>query len=77
MGFVFPDPEANFVWLPAGEAAAALTLGLESRGVVTRPFPGEGVRVTIGSAEENDLFLHAFAAVEATTDLRSGWQAHT
>lgn len=77
MGFVFPDPQANFVWLPAGKAASALTLGLESRGVVTRPFPGEGVRVTIGSAEENDLFLHAFAVVDATTDLRSGWQAHT
>ena len=77
MGFVFPDPQANFVWLPAGEAASALTLGLESRGVVTRPFPGEGVRVTIGSAEENDLFLQAFTEVDSANDLRSGWQMHT
>lgn len=76
MGFVLPDPQANFVWLPAGEGAAALTLGLESRGVVTRPFPGEGVRVTIGSVEENDLFLATLAEVDATTDLRSSWLAH-
>jgi histidinol-phosphate aminotransferase len=76
MGLVFPDPQANFVWLPAGDAAAALALGLESRGVVTRPFPGEGVRVTIGSVEENDLFLAAFAEVDATTDLRNAWQPH-
>ena len=77
MGFTLPDPQANFVWLPAGPAAGALTLGLESRGVVTRPFPSEGVRVTIGSVEENDLFLAALAAVDADIDLRSGWLVHT
>ena len=49
-----PTPQANFVWLPAGAAAAALTLKLETIGVVTRPFPDEGVRVTIGSPAEND-----------------------
>ena len=76
MGFSLPDPQANFVWLPAGESAARLTLGLEERGVVSRPFPGEGVRVTIGSVEENDLFLAAFAEVDATSDLRSHWRAH-
>jgi histidinol-phosphate aminotransferase len=25
--------------------------------VVVRPFPGEGVRVTIGETEANDIFL--------------------
>jgi len=32
---------------------------LEKRGVVVRPFDGEGIRVTIGSAAENDRFLAA------------------
>jgi histidinol-phosphate aminotransferase len=77
MGFVFPDPQANFVWLPAAEAAGGLTLALESRGVVSRPFPGEGIRVTIGSPAENDLFLDAFRAVDKAMDLRGGWAAHT
>ena len=36
---------------------------LEKRGVVTRPFSGEGIRVTIGTPDENDRFLDTLAAV--------------
>jgi histidinol-phosphate aminotransferase len=57
------DAQANFVWMPLGEPAIALTLALEERGVVTRPFAGEGVRVTIGTVAENDRFLAAFDEV--------------
>jgi histidinol-phosphate aminotransferase len=32
---------------------------LEKRGVVVRPFDGEGIRVTVGSPAENDRFLAA------------------
>ena len=42
-----------------------MNLALERRGVVVRPFPGEGIRVTIGSAAENDRFLTALADVAA------------
>jgi len=61
------------VWLPGGDAAATLTLGLEQRGVVTRPFPGEGVRVTIGAPAENDHFLDALDVVAASVDLLTPW----
>ena len=61
------------MWLPAGAAAAALTLKLETMGVVTRPFPDEGVRVTIGSPEENDKFLDAFEAAAAPLELSAHW----
>ena len=44
------DPQANFVWLPAGAAAEAARRRAGARGVVTRAFPGVGVRVTIGDA---------------------------
>lgn len=54
------DAQANFVWLPVGAPALALAEALEARGVVTRPFAGEGVRVTVGSPAENDRFLAAF-----------------
>jgi histidinol-phosphate aminotransferase len=63
MGYSFPDQQANFIWLPVRERAAAMTLALESRGVVTRPFAGEGFRVTIGSPEENDRFLSVMATM--------------
>jgi len=31
----------------------------EAQGVIVRPFPGEGVRVTVGTPAENDAFLAA------------------
>jgi hypothetical protein len=41
--------------------------------VVTRPFPDEGVRVTIGTAAENDRFLAAFEACVAPLELAAHW----
>jgi histidinol-phosphate aminotransferase len=52
-----PDTQANFVWLPLGDGAAEFAAGCEKRGVIVRPFAGDGVRVTIGTPAENDLFL--------------------
>lgn len=63
LGLSFPAPAANFVWLPFGARADEVTVALERRGVVTRPFPGEGIRVTIGTADENDRFVSTLAAV--------------
>jgi histidinol-phosphate aminotransferase len=56
-GWTFPNHQANFVWLGLGEATDRVTLDLERRGVVVRPFSGEGIRVTIGTPAENDRFL--------------------
>jgi histidinol-phosphate aminotransferase len=56
-GWRMPDPEANFVYLPLGSLTEEVYLEMERQGVVTRPFAGEGIRVTIGTAEENDRFL--------------------
>jgi histidinol-phosphate aminotransferase len=58
-GLDVADSQANFVWLPVGEQAAELASALEARAVITRPFAGEGVRVTVGSPEEDDVFLAA------------------
>ena len=62
-GWRMPRSEANFVYLPLGDRTEEVNLALERRGVVVRPFPGEGIRVTIGSAAENDRFLTALADV--------------
>jgi len=56
-GWQVPDTEANFVWLPAGARTDALAAAAEAAGVVVRPFTGEGVRVTIGEPEANDMFV--------------------
>jgi histidinol-phosphate aminotransferase len=57
-----PPSQSNFVWLPLGDGAAPFAAACERAGVIVRPFAGDGVRVTIGTPEENDAFL---AAAEA------------
>ncbi|WP_149179494.1 histidinol-phosphate transaminase [Streptomyces sp. TRM49041] len=61
-GWTVPTTQANFVWLPLGELAAEFAAACEQAGVVVRPFPGEGVRVTIGEVEANDIFLRTAEA---------------
>ena len=56
-GYDVPPTQANFVWLPLGDASAAFATHCLDGGVVVRPFAGEGVRVTIGTDAENDTFL--------------------
>ncbi|MER7273566.1 histidinol-phosphate transaminase [Dactylosporangium sp. NPDC000244] len=54
-----PETQANFFWLPLGEQSAAFAAQCERAGVIVRAFQGDGVRVTIGTPEENDAFLGA------------------
>jgi histidinol-phosphate aminotransferase len=67
-GWKLPDAQANFVYLPIGAATDEIYLGLEQRGVVTRPFSNEGIRVTVSTPEENDRFLATLAEVMAARD---------
>ena len=66
-GWELPDAQANFVYLPIGERTDEVYLGLERRGVVTRPFSNEGIRVTISTPDENDRFLRTLAEVAGTS----------
>ncbi|MGP3969851.1 histidinol-phosphate transaminase [Streptomyces sp. 6N223] len=56
-GWTVPESQANFVWLRLGEATADFAAACEKAGVTVRPFPGDGVRITIGEREANDLLL--------------------
>ncbi|MDG2427504.1 MAG: histidinol-phosphate transaminase [Acidimicrobiales bacterium] len=57
-GWEVPDAQANFVWLPLGQRTNEIFPELERQGVVVRPFPNVGIRVTIGTPAENDRFLN-------------------
>ncbi|MBB5119778.1 aminotransferase [Streptomyces eurocidicus] len=61
-GWTVPEAQANFVWLRLGERAVDFAAACERAGVVVRPFPGEGIRATIGETAGNDLFLQAAEA---------------
>jgi histidinol-phosphate aminotransferase len=56
-GWTVPVSEANFVWLRLGWRTLEFTATCEAAGLVVQPFPGEGIRVTIGEAAANDTFL--------------------
>ncbi|WP_043265264.1 histidinol-phosphate transaminase [Streptomyces sp. CT34] len=58
-GWTVPESQANFVWLRLGDRTTDFAAACERDGVVVRPFPGEGVRVTIGEKPAMDLFLRA------------------
>jgi histidinol-phosphate aminotransferase len=63
-GYEVPTSEANFVWLPLRERSAAFAAHCEQARVIVRPFSDAsgGVRVTIGTPDENDAFLAAAAS---------------
>ena len=67
LGWDAPDADGNFVWLPAGDDTAGLaaTLAALPTPILVRPFAGEGVRITIGSPEENDALLAALPSPRA------------
>jgi histidinol-phosphate aminotransferase len=56
-GWTVVPTQANFVWLRLGERAGDFAAACEGAGVVVRPFLGEGVRITIGEVEANDIVL--------------------
>jgi len=47
------------------QSTTELAAALDPRAVITRPFAGEGIRVTVGSPEEDDVFLSALDEVRA------------
>ena len=66
-GYDVPASQANFVWLALGDRSTDFVDACLADGVIVRPFPGEGVRVTIGTDDENDRFLAVAAKFAGET----------
>jgi histidinol-phosphate aminotransferase len=60
-GWAVPEAQGNFVWLPLGDRSGEFAAAAEDAGVMVRPFPGDGVRVTIGEPAANDVLLRVAA----------------
>jgi histidinol-phosphate aminotransferase len=56
-GWDVPDAQGNFVWLALGDDAVPFAEMAQAEGIAVRPFAGDGVRVTIGEPEANDILL--------------------
>jgi histidinol-phosphate aminotransferase len=59
-GVEFVPTQANFVFIPTAERTTSIAVAMEKNGIVTRPFADFGLRITVGSPEENDRWLAAF-----------------
>ena len=70
LGFTVPPTEANFVWLRLGERTDDFAAACAADGVSVRPFAGEGVRVTVGEPEANDLVVAVAARYRPEGDAR-------
>ncbi|SDH99177.1 histidinol-phosphate aminotransferase [Sinosporangium album] len=66
-GWTVPQTEANFVWLRMDDAqGTAFAEACAEVGVAVRHYLSDGVRVSIGSPEANDVFLGAAEAFRKT-----------
>ncbi|OLZ51652.1 hypothetical protein BS329_15410 [Amycolatopsis coloradensis] len=62
MGFMPPTSHANHVWLPVGEDATRFEQHCLESGITVLAYPDVGVRITLGSRQDNDLLLNAARA---------------
>ncbi|MFI7385090.1 histidinol-phosphate transaminase [Streptomyces sp. NPDC049813] len=62
-GWQVPVSETNFVWLPLGDRAEPVAAALERDGLLVRCFPGDGLRVTVGSPAANDALIATLAGL--------------
>lgn len=74
LGFCVTPTWANFIYVELGEEAAPLAKRLQEQGVIVRPLAPWGapnsMRVTIGTPEQNELFVSALRKVAREASVR-------
>jgi histidinol-phosphate aminotransferase len=61
-GWNVPAAQGNFIWLPTGAATETTAEALWSAGIVARPFPGDGIRVSVGEEPSVQVVIDTLAA---------------
>jgi histidinol-phosphate aminotransferase len=56
-GWPVPEAHGNFVWLPTGDRTKEVAERLFDAGLVTRAFPPEGIRISVGEPESVETLL--------------------
>jgi len=57
IGWSVPEAQGNFFWFATGDRTAEFAAAADERGIVVRPFAGEGCRVSVGEVAANDRLL--------------------
>jgi len=66
-GWTIHPSHANFIWLRLDDRAEQFAAACEAAGITIRPFPGEGVRISIGETEANDRVIEVAQAFRRET----------
>ncbi|MEU3622128.1 aminotransferase [Amycolatopsis coloradensis] len=64
-GVPVPPSDTNFLWLPLESRADEVAAVLERAGLLTRLYPGVGIRLTVGTAEANAAVVGVLETVFA------------
>ncbi|MEA1901921.1 MAG: histidinol-phosphate transaminase [Actinomycetota bacterium] len=68
-GLPFAESHTNFIFFRPGEDSREVSTAFTERGVIVRPTSGGWIRVTVGSAEENQRFVAVLdQVIESITD---------
>ena len=59
LGYDVPPSQGNFVWLPTGADTMRVAGVFDEAGVLTRPFDGDGIRVTVTTAADAARVIEA------------------
>lgn len=54
---------ANFVWLRTGDRTTEIHKAMEAAGLSVRPFPDEGLRITVAEPEANDRVIEVLGSL--------------
>lgn len=65
-GWQVPDAQGNFVWLPAGPRTEEVAEAFADADLIVRPFPGDGLRISVGEHESVEKVLQVAGSVVAT-----------
>ncbi len=69
-GYQLQPSYANFIWMRLGSDTDRLYRALEEAGLSVRPFPGEGLRISIGEPEANARFIEVACRAALDSDVR-------
>ncbi len=63
LGLYYPPSETNHIFVNAGKNGQEVFIEMQKRGVIIRPMAGDFIRVSIGTMEENKLFIEKLKEV--------------
>jgi len=74
LGYSVPETWANFLYCDLREDAVAFARAMQTEGVIIRPLAAWGaptaIRISIGTPEQNQIFLQAFKRLTARAAVR-------